>query len=277
MADSMLEQGVARISDHLQTQCHDRLVSLSGQLTQEKNDFEAAASDIDVALAALEARVAQFEQHLAARGSEAVGQIEASSTQLDTLMTSVSAEVDTRLQGLDALDGEIEQTSTDLATSFDTTLAEVTAAAGELRSAFGTWTDAARKGFSDADNGLELLKQAADSFKAFCGRAAGDLVDRCLQVSQELESLRDGLVGDWTLAREHLEQGTQELLAGRVAQEFQGDIQRLLDVLAALRDGADRAANVLGGDASRLVQTFRQIGDLLAQIEPILRVVDELA
>jgi ABC-type transporter Mla subunit MlaD len=277
MASSTLEQGIAGIADRLSTQRHTRLSSLRAQLAQEQEDFEMAADGIETVLSALEAKVAQFGDQLNTRLSGAKGEIDTRHTHLDGLMSGVVNEVNQRAQVLDAADGEIERAANDLGTSFESTLSGVTAAAGELKSAFEAWIEMARKGFGDADSGLRALRQSADAFNTFCGSAAGDLVGRFQEVTRELELVRGGIVDDWTQARGQLEQGTQQLLVGGVAQDFQGEVQRLLGVLSTLRGGADSAANVLGGDMMRLMNSLRQISDLIAQIEPILRVVDELA
>jgi hypothetical protein len=84
-------------------------------------------------------------------------------------------------------------------------------------------------------------------------------------------------VNDWNQAEMQLGSGTRQLLVQQVAKELQDQMQGVQDVLSVLRGGAGSASTAMAGDVARLIGSVREVANLLRQVEPLLRVIDELA
>ena len=277
MAAQMMDNALREIADSLELQCTKRVQRLREQMTEELAGFEAAAARIDAELAAFEGRVSQTVTEFELCEEEATEQIASRQDNLGALVQQVEAEIDTREEALHVADDAMSGAFDEMHSSLEAAKSTCTSAAESLAADFHAWADKARQSFGKADGSLQALSSAAAEFIAACTQSANDLVSRFAEVSHTLDLLNDRRVNDWLQAQTALGDGTQQMLVGHVAQELQREIHKLQDVLGTLRGGADGAASVLGDDAMRLIASLRDVGKLLEQVEPLLRVVDELA
>lgn len=277
MATSMLAQDVAQLAERLETRCRIQLEQLRAQVTQEASDFAAAATQIDAALDAIDSRIAEFSASLQERATDAQEHIAAQLGHLESHLAHAETETASRLEAIEQADEAIGGAADALMASLEATQSSVEDAAESLNLGFGAWIQATQQGITGVDATLDSLRLAATEFKSLCGRAADDLTARCAELSRGLDVMSEGLARDWMHVQAQLNQGTMQLLVGHVGGEFQGEVRRLSETLSALRRGGEGAASLLGGDAARMIHSVQEIGHLLAQIEPLLRIVDELA